>query len=48
LWSGRSVTGVLNSEDDRLDTLAEAMAVLEAGLVRWFEEQGVEHDESQS
>ena len=27
--------------DDTPDTLAEAMAVLEAGLTRWFEEQGV-------
>jgi hypothetical protein len=25
-----------------LDTLAEAMAVLERGLAKWFEEQGVE------
>lgn len=31
-------------EDDRPDTLAEAMAALEAGLVRWFEEQGLELD----
>jgi hypothetical protein len=29
-------------EDERTDTLAEAMAALEKGLVRWFEEQGVE------
>ena len=29
-------------EDDRPETLAEAMVVLEAGLARWFEEQGVE------
>jgi hypothetical protein len=29
-------------ENDTPDTLAEAMAVLEAGLARWFEEQGVE------
>jgi hypothetical protein len=27
-------------EDDRPDTLAEAMAALEAGLQKWFEEQG--------
>jgi hypothetical protein len=33
--------GGLDFEDDRPDTLAEAMAVLEAGLARWFEEQGV-------
>ncbi len=36
--------GGLDFEDDRPDTLAEAMAVLEAGLARWFEEQGVELD----
>jgi hypothetical protein len=34
--------GGLDFEDDNPDTLAEAMAVLEAGLTRWFEEQGVE------
>ncbi len=34
--------GGLDFEDDRPDTLAEAMAVLESGLARWFEEQGVE------
>ena len=34
--------GGLDFEDDTPDTLAEAMAVLEAGLARWFEEQGVE------
>ena len=34
--------GGLDFEDDTSETLAEAMAVLEAGLVRWFEEQGVE------
>lgn len=33
--------GGLDFEDDRPDTLAEAMAVLEARLARWFEEQGV-------
>jgi hypothetical protein len=27
-------------EDDRPGTLAEALAALEAGLARWFEEQG--------
>jgi hypothetical protein len=32
--------GGLDFEDDRPETLAEAMAVLEAGLARWFEEQG--------
>jgi len=34
--------GGLDFEDDTPDTLAEAMAVLEAGLARWFEEQDVE------
>jgi hypothetical protein len=34
--------GGLDFEDKRPDTLAEAMTVLEAGLVRLFEEQGVE------
>jgi hypothetical protein len=34
--------GGLDFEDDSPDTLAEAMAVLEAGLTGWFEEQGVE------
>jgi hypothetical protein len=34
--------GGLDFEDDRPDTLAEAMAALEAGLARWFQEQGVE------
>jgi hypothetical protein len=34
--------GGLDFEDDTTETLAEAMAVLEAGLTRWFEEQGVE------
>ncbi len=29
-------------EDDRPDTLAEAMAALERGLAKWFKEQGVE------
>jgi hypothetical protein len=36
--------GGVDFEDDRPDTLAEAMTVLEAGLVQWFEEQGVELD----
>jgi hypothetical protein len=31
-------------EDDRADTLAEALATLEVGLTRWFEEQGVDID----
>lgn len=34
--------GGMDFEDDRPDTLAEAMVVLEAGLARWFDEQGVE------
>ena len=33
-------------EDDRPGSMAEAMAALEDGLVRWFEEQGVEIDGS--
>lgn len=37
--------GGLDFEDDRPDTLAEAMTALEAGLARWFEEQGVELDD---
>lgn len=37
--------GGVDFEDDRPDTLAEAMAVLEAGLARWFEEQGVDLDD---
>ncbi len=34
--------GNLAFEDDKPDTLAEAMASLEKGLRKWFEEQGVE------
>jgi len=34
--------GNLAFEDDRPDTLAEAMAALERGLRKWFEEQGVD------
>jgi hypothetical protein len=34
--------GGLDFEDDTPESLAEAMAVLEAGLARWFEEQGIE------
>jgi hypothetical protein len=33
--------GGLAFEDDRPDTLAEALASLERGLAKWFEEQGV-------
>jgi hypothetical protein len=34
--------GGIDFDDDTPDTLAEAMAVLEAGLARWLEEQGIE------
>lgn len=34
--------GGLDFEADTPQTLSEAMAVLEAGLARWFEEQGIE------
>jgi hypothetical protein len=34
--------GGLACEDDRPDTLAEALAALEEGLRKWFKEQGVE------
>jgi hypothetical protein len=40
--------GGLDFEDARPDTLAEALATLEVGLVRWFEEQGIEIDHLQS
>lgn len=36
--------GGLDFDDDRPETLAESMAVLEAGLARWFEEQGIEDE----
>jgi hypothetical protein len=36
--------GGLDFDDDTPETLAEAMAVLEAGLDRWFEEQGIAPD----
>jgi hypothetical protein len=36
--------GGIDFDDDSRDTLAEAMATLEAGLARWFEAQGVELD----
>ena len=32
----------LDFEDDTPETLAEAMAVLEAGLAKWFEEQAID------
>jgi len=34
----------LDFEEDKAVTLAKAMAVLEAGLAKWFEEQGIELD----
>lgn len=37
--------GGVDFEDNRPDTLAESMAVLEAGLAQWFEEQGVDPDD---
>ena len=36
--------GGLDFEDDRPDSLAEAMTALEAGLARWFENHGVENE----
>lgn len=36
--------GGIQVEDERADTLAEAMAALEVGLVGWFREQGVDID----
>jgi len=36
--------GGLDFEDNTPETLAEAMAVLEAGLTRWFQEQGAKLD----
>jgi len=37
--------GGLAFEDDRPNTLAEALAALERGLRAWYEEQGIEVDE---
>ena len=37
--------GNLAFEDDRPDTLAEALAVLERGLREWFEDQGIDLEE---
>jgi hypothetical protein len=34
--------GGLAFEDDKPDTLAEAMAALEKGLAAWYKEQGIE------
>jgi hypothetical protein len=36
--------GGLAFEDDKPDTLAEALAALEAGLKKWFDEQGIALD----
>jgi hypothetical protein len=36
--------GNLAFEDDRPDTLAEALAALEKGLRKWFDEQGIDLD----
>jgi hypothetical protein len=36
--------GGLAFEDDKPDTLAEALAALEKGLRAWFEEQGIDLD----
>jgi hypothetical protein len=33
---------VLAFEEDKPETLAEGMAVLEKGLAKWFKEQGIE------
>lgn len=37
--------GGVDFEDDKPDTLAEAMAALEKGLRKWFKEQGIELQE---
>jgi hypothetical protein len=34
--------GGLAFEDDRADTLAEALAALEKGLRKWYKEQGID------
>jgi hypothetical protein len=34
--------GGLVFEDDKRDTLAEAMAALEKGLAAWYEDQGIQ------
>jgi hypothetical protein len=39
--------GGLAFEDDRPDTLAEAMTVLEKGLRKWFDEQGIGLDKGE-
>ena len=36
--------GGLTFEDDKPDTLAEALAALEKGLRKWFDEQGIALD----
>ena len=37
--------GGLAFEDDRPDTLAEALASLERGLAEYFEREGIEREE---
>ena len=37
--------GNLAFEDDRPDTLAEALASLEQGLRKWFEDEGIDLEE---
>ena len=39
--------GGLAFEDDRPDTLAEALASLEKGLRKWFDEQGIALDKGE-
>jgi hypothetical protein len=39
--------GGLAFEDDKPDTLAEAMAALEKGLRKWFDEQGIDLDKGE-
>jgi hypothetical protein len=39
--------GGLAFEDDRPDTLAEAMASLDNGLRKWFDEQGIDLDKGE-
>jgi hypothetical protein len=40
-------SGGLAFEDNRPDTLAEAMAALEKGLRKWFDEQGIDLDKGE-
>ena len=39
--------GGLTFEDDKPDTLAEALASLEKGLRKWFDEQGIALDKGE-